>query len=222
MLCHKCGRPGHMAAVCEEPEKICFNCSQPGHLTLDCPLPRDNSLKECFNCGNRGHISKECPEPRQPKKPVKRAPKSSAAAESAAVPVVVGMEASSGIEGRLGKPRGARGGASKKAAKCFNCGGLNHLAKDCTKEAVVCHSCGRSGHIAKLCRDRDQTERTEDRECHVCHDVGHIARNCPQAVDDQGERIDTRECRECHEVGHIARNCPQGSYVPKPSSLAVK
>ncbi|KAJ2421087.1 hypothetical protein GGF41_004005, partial [Coemansia sp. RSA 2531] len=139
MLCHKCGRPGHMAAQCTEAEKRCFNCGEPGHLTLNCTLPRDDSLKECFNCGQKGHLSKSCEEPRVPRPTIKREPK-----VAAPVAAVEGEEVK-GLEGRLGKPRRARNGGNKKP--------------------VLCYVCNREGHVAKACPESDQAEKVDDREC---------------------------------------------------------
>ncbi|XP_046142516.1 uncharacterized protein LOC123987989 [Osmia bicornis bicornis] len=45
------------------------------------------------------------------------------------------------------------------AIKCFNCGGLGHLSRDCKSEkrVVTCYLCKRPGHVASRCANNKQT-----------------------------------------------------------------
>lgn len=38
-ICYRCNRPGHQAAVCQNPQ-VCFRCNEQGHMAKNCALPR--------------------------------------------------------------------------------------------------------------------------------------------------------------------------------------
>ncbi|KAJ1901994.1 hypothetical protein LPJ81_003667, partial [Coemansia sp. IMI 209127] len=61
MLCRKCGRPGHAAAVCRSPGNRCFNGGEMDHIIKDCPHQMGANLRECFECRETGHFAKDCP-----------------------------------------------------------------------------------------------------------------------------------------------------------------
>ena len=45
---------------------ICHNCGKPGHIARDCPNPPAKGLgkgPQCYNCGEKGHIARNCPYP---------------------------------------------------------------------------------------------------------------------------------------------------------------
>ena len=54
----------------------------------------------------------------------------------------------SGGRGYPGRGRGQHGGGS---GRCFNCGGVGHIASDCTRPPK-CYRCQGSGHISRDCR----------------------------------------------------------------------
>lgn len=67
--------------------------------------------------------------------------------------------------------------------KCYDCGEIGHIGRDCLKS---------SGY-------------PQARACYGCGGTGHIRRDCPQAQG--GQSYAGVVCRSCNQPGHIARDC---------------
>eukprot|EP00931_Biecheleriopsis_adriatica_P066932 TRINITY_DN41150_c0_g1_i1.p1 TRINITY_DN41150_c0_g1~~TRINITY_DN41150_c0_g1_i1.p1 ORF type:complete len:253 (-),score=57.53 TRINITY_DN41150_c0_g1_i1:74-742(-) len=100
--------------------------------------------------------------------------------------------------GKGGGKKGRGGGRRRPSDEgCFNCGNLDHLARDCPNKG---RSKGRDG----------------DQACFNCGDRGHIARDCPEpSRKGKGKESSGRgrprsdACFTCGESGHLARDCPE-------------
>eukprot|EP00548_Thalassiothrix_antarctica_P015935 CAMPEP_0194180048 /NCGR_PEP_ID=MMETSP0154-20130528/13369_1 /TAXON_ID=1049557 /ORGANISM="Thalassiothrix antarctica, Strain L6-D1" /LENGTH=245 /DNA_ID=CAMNT_0038895599 /DNA_START=46 /DNA_END=779 /DNA_ORIENTATION=+ len=90
-----------------------------------------------------------------------------------------------------GGGNGNRGFSKRKV--CYNCGGGDHLSRDCTearKEGAggqdrTCYNCGKPGHISSNCKEPKKEGAVRpggggDRTCYKCGEKGHISRDCPQ------------------------------------------
>jgi hypothetical protein len=70
LVCHNCGKTGHIAAKCFLKEKKDVRVNKLGTEARETAGKirgfRKNDIK-CYNCGETGHISRECRKPRSPK-----------------------------------------------------------------------------------------------------------------------------------------------------------
>ena len=70
VVCHNCGKAGHVAAKCylKERKDIRINKlgAEPRESVGKTRGPCKRDIK-CFNCGEVGHMARECKKPRTPK-----------------------------------------------------------------------------------------------------------------------------------------------------------
>lgn len=150
--------------------------------------------------------------------------------------IAVGGSAISKKDSRSGG--GWRGGNDRRngTGGCYNCGDLNHLARDCSNNVnddynhspkgngggSSCYKCGEPGHFARECRrDSGGAAGGGSGKCYNCGKFGHFARDCNRnsggccftcgafghlARDCNSNR--GTECFKCGEAGHYARECP--------------
>ncbi|XVF18036.1 hypothetical protein REPUB_Repub10bG0176800 [Reevesia pubescens] len=123
----------------------------------------------------------------------------------------------SGWKGGNDRRNGGSGG-------CFNCGDLNHLARDCSNNASTynnndnyndapngsggggsCYNCGEAGHFARECRRDSGGASGGAGKCYNCGKYGHFARDCDRNSGSGGGR--SGGCFTCGGFGHLARDC---------------
>ena len=99
--------------------------------------------------------------------------------------------------------------------RCYNCGGVGHIAADCTSPRMekACFHCGNVGHLAQDCRTpaSPMTRSAPRNDCYRCGRAGHIARECRFPATDSsssGAFGAGRVCYKCQQTGHLAKECP--------------
>jgi len=86
--------------------------------------------------------------------------------------------------------------------KCFICGSGDHFARDCRAEKQIsesiCYNCGGRGHLSYVCPS--EFKKDTALQCYTCEKFGHLAKNCPTLRTSE-------QCFSCGRTGHIAKNC---------------
>ncbi|GAA5959090.1 hypothetical protein JCM3765_006338 [Sporobolomyces pararoseus] len=179
-LCFNCGEAGHESNACPNPKvtdnKQCYSCGGMGHLAAECPSVRVGAFSgngpKCYSCQQFGHIARSCPNAAAATGAEGETPIVPASVNGGAVPATGAAPAPAArpfVPRFGGYPRGGfaggRGGFfGGRQVRCYACGGVNHLARNCTAAA---------GGVAPAPRG--------PKTCYKCQQEGHIARDCPQA-----------------------------------------
>lgn len=144
--------------------------------------------------------------------------------------------------GRSGMNEKRDYGKSREMA-CFQCGELDHIARDCPTRAeknaareqerqveMICYGCNEAGHIARDCPNKEQrqtTTRANNMECYECRETGHLARDCEVRANrsqrgGNNRGMENSNCYKCGELGHFARECigtisavPPAEFIPE-------
>ncbi|KAK9324091.1 putative cellular nucleic acid-binding protein [Lipomyces orientalis] len=174
IVSNRCGNIGHFAEVCSSPERLCYNCKQPGHESNACPHPRTTETKQCYHCQGLGHVQADCPTLRMTGALITGRCYSCGqpghvARNCHGIPAWAGSHmlqmwrlVSVFINGRQWQ-------TSNGAA------GPNHYARDCQAQAMKCYACGKLGHISRDCTAPNGGPlSTAGKTCYRCGEQGHI------------------------------------------------
>mmetsp|Transcript_92744 Transcript_92744/g.113588 ORF Transcript_92744/g.113588 Transcript_92744/m.113588 type:complete len:345 (-) Transcript_92744:380-1414(-) len=86
--------------------------------------------------------------------------------------------------------------------KCFNCGSVGHIAKNCNKSKLkICFKCGESGHTGYECINDP---------CGICFKYGHKSYECTQLNAQFQDIIHNNKdifCFRCGTTKHSTNNC---------------
>jgi len=87
--------------------------------------------------------------------------------------------------------------------KCYNCGGHEHLSKECRRPPKA--PVPRPGGSPNI---RNPEVSPSSRRCHICGKEDHLAPACPAKQ--------SLKCFTCGEVGHKSPKCPKNKRKPMP------
>jgi hypothetical protein len=129
--------------------------------------------------------------------------------------------------------------AVSKSTKCYTCGKLGHLARNCTapkkpvipkaataatagkatgpeesSASVTCFNCLGAGHISRDCTVKVVPKAKEVFNCYNCGEEGHLSRNCTK---EKRVKRQPPTCYNCQQVGHLSHDC---TAAPKPARQA--
>lgn len=99
--------------------------------------------------------------------------------------------------------------AYNQNAICFQCGGQDHLAKDCP---LMVHKPVKAHERA----DHDAKNASSSGTCFYCKELGHFAAECPKKKKDIEKR---KTCFRCRQVGHWASQCPTKRTIGPPGQV---
>ncbi|KAJ2082474.1 hypothetical protein H4R24_001573 [Coemansia sp. RSA 988] len=94
-------------------------------------------------------------------------------------------------------------GRRQSSLQCYNCGGFNHLSRDCEQKQAVCVKCNALGHLEEFC---DQLNMKVPK-CYSCNQPGHISRDCSTRTNTFRPRVN-RSCYGCGSPDHPVATCP--------------
>ena len=171
--CHTCGQGGHYASGCPRRGSRCSLCHSKEHTAMQCHSHSEEPTDI------QGHDGQEMRSLRTSSRQTKR----------------VAKDLPEHQPQHKRKPEGRFSGSLRT---CHECGGYDHLVRDCAiriqknnsrNQRVVdemdCYECGRFGHLARDCKirqerqqDGNQRSGSSDMVCYECGDMGHLARNC--------------------------------------------
>ena len=100
-------------------------------------LKTDSKEKKCYTCGKLGHVARDCRSGGMSKDKTAQGK---------------GEGKSCKGKGYIGKGDGKSNLKITKDQRCYQCGKLGHMARDC-RGRESCFKCGKPGHRQKDCRE---------------------------------------------------------------------
>jgi hypothetical protein len=122
--------------------------------------------------------------------------------------------------------RGNRYFDTNLSIKCWNCGGVGHIADRCSEEVlIICSKCNQTGHDRFQCKNvkcfkcnrighkSQDCNVKEVLRCERCGHTNHKGYDCLSKPEITHSSSSEKYCRFCNSSGHLVCGFPKEMYI---------